>query len=325
MAKKEQFIINVRPRDSVASGRPRVIVGLIVLLATLIVAPAAVAVDVPLPVVPVSGVPLPGVPETVGAGAPPETVANATPVGGRVLGVRELRIGSTGADVRELQTILRRRGFRVTVDGAFGIKTRNAVKALQRRLKVRRSGVVTPALLKRLGIKIRDVRSGTPTAPATPVDPSTSPLAGPNAAKAVYLKAFPVAGKHTYSNDWGAPRSQGSHQGTDVMAARGVPVRAVADGTIKRLTRAETGLGGIWIWLKDARGNEYYYAHLNTITDGVEVGTAVTAGQVVGTVGNTGDARYGATHLHFEIHPGGGGAVNPHPDLTAVDPAPPTR
>ena len=56
--------------------------GLIVLLATLIVAPAAVAVDVPLP----------GVPETVGAGAPPETVANATPVGGRVLGVRELHI-----------------------------------------------------------------------------------------------------------------------------------------------------------------------------------------------------------------------------------------
>ena len=317
MAKKEQFIINVRPRDTVAFGRPRRVVGWIFLLAALTMAPAAVAVDVHVPTTP----------DAIVGGAPPEAVvaAAANPGDARVLGVRTLRMGSVGADVRELQSELRRRGFKLTVDGAFGAKTRNAVKALQRRYKLRRTGVVTPALLKRLGVKIREVRSGTAPAPATPADPSAYPLAGPNAAKATYLKVFPVAGKHTYSNDYGAPRSQGGHQGNDVMAARGVPVRAVADGAIKRLTRTETGLGGLWIWLKDTSGNEYYFAHLNEIAAGIDVGTAVTAGQVIGTVGNTGDARYGATHLHFEVHPGGGGAVNPYTDLIAVDPEPPTR
>lgn len=318
MAKKEQFIINVRPRDNVAFGRPRGVVGWAILLAALTMAPAAVAVDVPVPSA--SDAPLV-------AGASPEAVVSASTASGdaRVLGVRTLHMGSEGADVRELQSILRRRGFKLVVDGAFGAKTRNAVKALQRRYRLRRTGVVTPALLKRLGIKLRDVRSGTPAAPATPADPSAYPFSGPNAAKARYLKAFPVAGKHTYSNDYGAPRSQGGHQGNDVMAARGVPIRAVANGTIKRLTRTETGLGGLWIWLKDTAGNEYYFAHLNSIAAGIEAGTAVTAGQVIGTVGNTGDARYGATHLHFEIHPGGGGPVNPYSDLIAVDPEPPTR
>lgn len=316
MAKKEPLITNVRPRDFVASGRPRGVVGWVLLLATLIVVPAAVAVDVPLP----------GAPEVISAGAPPEPLTVVADTS-RVLGARTLRVGAVGTDVREFQRILRKRGFKLGIDGAYGLKTRNAVKSLQKRLKMRQTGIATAVLLKRLGITIRDVQSGTPapTTPTAPVDPSNYPLAGPNAATAVYLKAFPVAGKHTYTNDYGAPRSQGSHQGNDVMAARGVPVRAVAAGTIKRLTRVETGLGGIWIWLKDAKGNEYYFAHLNSITEGIEVGTVVTAGQVIGGVGNTGDARYGATHLHFEVHPGGGAAVNPYTDLLAVDPEPPTR
>ena len=46
------------------------------------------------------------------------------------------------------------------------------------------------------------------------------------------------------------------------MAVRGVPLVSVADGVIARLTRAETGLGGIWVWLRDAKGNTYYYAHM---------------------------------------------------------------
>ena len=287
--------------------------GWILLLATLIVVPAAVAVDVPLP----------RAPEVISAGAPPEPVT-LVPDTSRVLGARMLRVGAIGADVRQFQSILRKRGFRITVDGVYGLKTRNAVKSLQKRLKMRQTGLVSAGLLRRLGVKFRDVQSGTP-APTAPVDPSNYPLAGPHAATAVYLKAFPVAGKHTYTNDYGAPRSQGKHEGNDVMAARGVPVRAVAAGTIKRLTRVETGLGGIWIWLKDTQGNEYYFAHLTSITEGIDVGTAVAVGQVIGAVGNTGDARYGATHLHFEIHPGGGAAVNPYTDLLAIDPEPPTR
>lgn len=289
--------------------------GWVAILATLTIGvSAAAAIDVPLPTSP----------ETAGTGAPPEPVAVApAPPASTLLGTRSLRVGSHGADVRELQRILRKRGLKVNADGAFGHRTGEAVKTLQRRFKMRPTGVANAAFLKRLGVTIRTVRSG--PSPAAPVDPTSYPLAGPNASQAKYLQAFPVAGKHTYFNDFGAPRSQGAHQGNDVMAARGVPVRAVAPGAIKRMTRAETGLGGIWIWLKDTRGNEYYYAHLTTISDGLEADSPVTLGQVIGTVGNTGDARYGATHLHFEIHPGGGAAVSPYTDLLAVDPEPPSH
>jgi murein DD-endopeptidase MepM/ murein hydrolase activator NlpD len=289
--------------------------GWVAILATLTLgASAATAIDVPLP----------SSPETTSIGAPPEPAPAAlAPAASSLLGSRALRAGSRGADVRELQRILRKRGLKVTVDGSFGHQTGEAVKVLQRRFKMRANGVANAAFLKRLGVKIRTVRSG--TSPAAPVVPTNYPLTGPNASQARYLQAFPVAGRHTYFNDFGAPRSQGGHQGNDVMAARGVPVRAVAPGTIYRMTRAETGLGGIWIWLKDTRGHEYYYAHLATISAGLEAGSTVTLGQVIATVGNTGDARYGATHLHFEIHPGGGAAVNPYTDLLAVDPEPPTR
>ena len=289
--------------------------GWVAVAATLVIGvSAATAMDVPLP----------NSPETAAVGAPPEPAPVAlAPTASSLLGARALRVGSRGADVRELQRILRKRGLKVTLDGAYGKRTSEAVKVLQRRFKLPANGVANAAFLKRLGVKIRSVRSG--TSPATPVDATNYPLAGPNAAKAKYLLAFPVAGKHTYFNDFGAPRSQGTHQGNDVMAARGVPVRAVAPGVIKRMTRVETGLGGIWIWLQDTRGHEYYYAHLTSITAGLEAGSAVTLGQVIGAVGNTGDARYGATHLHFEIHPGGGGAINPYTDLLAIDPEPPAH
>lgn len=294
--------------------------GWVAVLATLTVGVStAVALDIPAP----------STPDSIAPGAAPEppasrTSAPAATVTYRVLGARILRLGSRGADVRELQRILRKRGFRVTSDGSFGAKTHTAVKVLQRRFKLRATGIVNAALLRRLGIVFRAPQSGAGTG-TTPPKAGAYPLAGPNAAKARYLKVFPVAGKHTYFNDFGAPRSQGTHQGNDIMAARGVPVRAVAPGTIRRLTRVETGLGGIWIWLRDTRGNDYYYAHLTTITSGLNAGSSVAAGQVIGTVGNTGDARYGAPHLHFEIHPGGGAAWNPYTDLLAVDPEPPVR
>jgi murein DD-endopeptidase MepM/ murein hydrolase activator NlpD len=140
-----------------------------------------------------------------------------------------------------------------------------------------------------------------------------------------YLQVFPLVGEHTYYDDFGEPRGQGPHQGNDLMAPRNTPVVAVADGTIDRLTRTETGLGGIWIWLRDQVGNTYFYAHLDHIADGLQAGDRVAVGQTIGFVGNTGDARYGATHLHFEIHPGGGAAISPYGDLRLVDPDPPAK
>jgi murein DD-endopeptidase MepM/ murein hydrolase activator NlpD len=211
---------------------------------------------------------------------------------------------------------------RIVADGAFGAKTERAVRRLQKRLGLSVTGVVDSATFAKLGVRVRISKSGATPAPAPPT--GDYPLAGPNAASAKYLKVFPVAGKHRYSNDFGAPRSQGGHQGNDIMADRGTPLRAVADGTVARLTRSETGLGGLWVWLEDTAGNDYYYAHMDTVAADLAVGTSVKAGHVLGGVGNTGDARYGAPHLHFEIHPGGGSAINPYMDLLAVDPEPPT-
>ncbi|MFZ4755433.1 MAG: M23 family metallopeptidase [Miltoncostaeaceae bacterium] len=295
------------------TGRPiRFLAGVAVAFTVVIGAPAAFGVGSPsqLPVVD------PGVPPA-DAGVAPAPVASApvatapaatTPPAAAAPGTTgSLAPGAGGADVKALQRKLRVRGIRVPVDGSYGRQTRAGVRILQRKLRLPVTGIADAKLLSKLGLKIRAVASAPVATPAAP-------------AAAQYLKVFPVIGPHSFENDFGAARSQGSHEGNDIMSPRGTPVVAVADGTIKRLTRVETGLGGVWIWLLDTAGNEYYYAHLNDIVAGLDAGSKVTAGQQIGTVGNTGDARFGAAHLHFEVHPGGGGAINPYTDLVALDP-----
>jgi murein DD-endopeptidase MepM/ murein hydrolase activator NlpD len=218
-----------------------------------------------------------------------------------------LKIGSSGPVVRDLQRILRRRGLAVATDGIFGRATRRAVELMQRRLGFAATGRADVALQRRLGLRTRHAAAG----PVAPSSPGASPL----------LDVFPVAADNSYSDDWGAPRGQGAHEGNDILADRGAPVVAVADAIIARLSRTERGLGGIYIWLRRADGTEYYYAHLDSITPELNEGSRVTAGQRIGANGNTGDARYGAPHVHFEIHPGGSAPVNPFPHLVATDPA----
>lgn len=126
---------------------------------------------------------------------------------------------------------------------------------------------------------------------------------------------FPVAGGVTFSNDWMYPRPGGrSHQGIDIFASRGTPVVAVADGSLFNV--GWNGLGGWRLWVRDRAGNGFYYAHLDAYAPAAREGASVTRGTVLGYVGDSGDARGTPPHLHFEIHPGGGGPVPPYPVIT---------
>jgi murein DD-endopeptidase MepM/ murein hydrolase activator NlpD len=120
----------------------------------------------------------------------------------------------------------------------------------------------------------------------------------------------PVQGARAFSDDFGQPRSGGRrHQGNDILSPRGTPVVVPVSGTV---TRRDNDLGGISFWEVGDDGNAYYGAHMDYWAG---VSGHVSAGTQVGGVGNTGDARGGPTHLHFEIHPGGGGAIDPYATL----------
>ena len=115
----------------------------------------------------------------------------------------------------------------------------------------------------------------------------------------------------SFSDSFGAPRSGGRrHQGVDMMAGRGTSIYAVVSGSV---SHSSSGLGGNQIWLHGSDGNTYFYAHLSAYVGG---GGAVNAGDEIGKVGDTGNAK-GTPHLHFEIHPGGGAAVDPYPTVRA--------
>jgi peptidoglycan LD-endopeptidase LytH len=124
-------------------------------------------------------------------------------------------------------------------------------------------------------------------------------------------------GATRFRDTWGAPRSGGRrHKGTDLFAAYRAPVYAITSGVVQRHSRS--GLGGIGLYLRGDDGNTYYYAHLDSIHAGASVGTRVTAGELVGRNGYTGNASRSAPHVHFELHPGGGAAINPYPWLAAA-------
>ena len=113
-----------------------------------------------------------------------------------------------------------------------------------------------------------------------------------------------------FTNDWGMPRSGGRrHKGTDMLSPRGTPVVANVGGSVRGHS---SSLGGISYYLTGDDGNEYYGAHLSALSG---VTGRVEQGTVIGFVGDSGNAR-GTNHLHFEIHPGGGGAVNPYPTVS---------
>lgn len=134
---------------------------------------------------------------------------------------------------------------------------------------------------------------------------------------------FPVYGQASFTNSFNAPRATtGWHHGEDIFAPLGAPVLAVADGIVYSV--GWNKVGGLRFWLQDVAGNEFYYAHLSAFSPLAINGAQVRAGDVIGFVGNTGDAEHTPDHVHFEIHPVSllyrgydGSAVPPYPYLMA--------
>jgi hypothetical protein len=153
------------------------------------------------------------------------------------------------------------------------------------------------------------------------------------AAKAPARILFPVVGPVQYSDDFGAARAGGAHQGNDILAPRKAFAVAAEAGKVKFWTTSASA--GCMLYLYGASGTTYLYIHLNNdlgsgndnrgkcvagtaYATGLKSGARVAAGQVVGYVGDSGDANGIHPHLHFEVHPGGKGAVDPYPYLQAA-------
>jgi len=150
-------------------------------------------------------------------------------------------------------------------------------------------------------------------AAAAPAPQSDAPTSAPIHVPATNGMACPVAGAVSFIDSWGFPRSGGRlHQGVDMMAAYGTPIVAITSGNITYAGYG--GSAGNWLILSGDDGNGYWYMHNQS---NIVTGGHVSAGQQIATVGDTGNA-VGTPHLHFEYHPGGGGAVNPYPLVASV-------
>ncbi len=140
---------------------------------------------------------------------------------------------------------------------------------------------------------------------------------------------FPVVGPVTYTDTWGACRGTGcsrSHKGVDVFGAKLAPLVAAADGVITSERRSGIGISGNMVIVTTDDGWRYLYIHLNNdspgtddgenpqawiIPNGLRSGDRVKAGDVIGYLGDSGNAETTPAHVHFEIHQPGVGAVNP--------------
>lgn len=134
---------------------------------------------------------------------------------------------------------------------------------------------------------------------------SGSPSSSGASSSSGMLSYCPVSGAVSFIDSWGFPRSGGRrHKGVDMMARTGTPIVAPVAGSV---THRSNSVGGRSFYLNGNDGNSYYGTHMS----GYGESGSVSAGTVIGYVGDDGNAA-GMPHLHFEIHPGGGAAVNPY-------------
>jgi peptidoglycan hydrolase-like protein with peptidoglycan-binding domain len=210
--------------------------------------------------------------------------------------------GERSDRVRSMQQSLIASGITVPggADGNFGSGTAGAIMEYQRREGLTVTGKINDATAGKLG-----------QAPApAPVAPS---------AAGVTITAFPVQGQCWFGDTWHAPRGAGRlHLGLDVIAAEGRQLYAAVDGTITKMYWDYPGaMPGNGLRVSQDNGTYFTYLHMSAFAPGIAEGTKVTAGQLIGYVGTTGSSA--TPHLHFEVHPSGGGAVNPYPLLKPID------
>lgn len=128
---------------------------------------------------------------------------------------------------------------------------------------------------------------------------------------------IPAGWRYEFRDDWGDPRSEGrQHRGTDIFAAEGTPVVAVEAGRAHSATEAR---GGNVVYLVTPSGTRYYYAHLSQQLVAGSPGERVAAGDVLGSVGNTGNAVDTPPHLHFQIATPDGETINPFLELRRAE------
>ncbi|WP_051071424.1 peptidoglycan-binding protein [Ilumatobacter coccineus] len=216
-----------------------------------------------------------------------------------------LKMGSSGELVRELQVALQNTGLVVRggADGQFGAATKSSLIAFQSVNGIQQTGVVSEkgATILGLGTGNNDSSGG-----------------GSSSAEIKMLR-FPVQGQCFFGDTWHAARGGGRlHEGVDIIAPEGKLLYAVVDGHISKMYWDSPGaLAGNGLRVAQDDGTYFTYLHMSGFAPGIEVGTEVKAGDVIGFVGNTGSSA--TAHLHFEIHPGGGAAVNPYPYVKAID------
>lgn len=192
-----------------------------------------------------------------------------------------------------------------------------------------------------LAAKMRSVRRSGPRTSDQLVDAlrALTDLGVPlDEAMRVGMGRFPIAGRTHFVNDWWFPRFGPGwrlHEGTDMFAARGTPLRSPTSGTVRF---GDGGLGGISVYITQPDGTYFYLTHLDRRAEGLKPGQQVATGDIVGYVGSTGNAAGGSPHLHFEVHPAvrivtvGKGKravtkavsapVRPGTELPAIDPKP---
>lgn len=222
--------------------------------------------------------------------------ANATVTVSNALTINTLpNRGERSDNVRAVQNALIAQGVEVKggADGIFGVATSIAIGNFQAARGLAQTQALDYATAVALGVLASNEALGLPS-----------------------IKVFPVQARCSFTDTWGEARGSRRHEGVDIIAPRGNLIYAVVDGIItKKYTDAS--LSGNALRLTTGDGTYFFYAHLDSFAPGIDVGVSVQAGQVLGTNGATGNTA--TAHLHFEVHPRGGAAINPYPIVKAVD------